>query len=304
MQWFRSWHGAPTDAKWLLIARKAGVLPGVVSALYWALLDYASQHSERGSVEGFDVETYAAFSGFAEGDIQAAIHAMSEKGVIDKDMRIAAWDVRQPKREDDSTPRVRAHRARRSLTDTDPCNEETQCNAAEHNATIDKIEEIEEIEEIDKEPAAAPKKKRAANSKPRPVNEAYELARVIADVCAMDMLANKSRLIKAALQLMALDPPATEELIRTYYDADVDRWWYANDWRGLKGYRPQPEQLKEHWGHWDDAVIKPRRSSGNGNMGVTGARGSRGGEATQAQREQWAEFERQRDAGQATMPDL
>lgn len=25
MDWFRSWHGAPTDNKWLLIAKRAGV---------------------------------------------------------------------------------------------------------------------------------------------------------------------------------------------------------------------------------------------------------------------------------------
>ena len=50
MDWFRSWHGAPTDAKWLLIARKSGTTPGQVSAVFWALLDYASQHADRGSV--------------------------------------------------------------------------------------------------------------------------------------------------------------------------------------------------------------------------------------------------------------
>jgi len=29
MDWFRSWHGAPNDPKWLVIARKAGVAPGM-----------------------------------------------------------------------------------------------------------------------------------------------------------------------------------------------------------------------------------------------------------------------------------
>ena len=31
--WFRSWHGAPTDNKWLVIARRANVSAGVVSAV-------------------------------------------------------------------------------------------------------------------------------------------------------------------------------------------------------------------------------------------------------------------------------
>lgn len=63
MDWFRSWHGAPTDNKWLLIAKRAGVTPMMVSAVFWALLDYASQQEERGSVAGFDAETYAMWAG-------------------------------------------------------------------------------------------------------------------------------------------------------------------------------------------------------------------------------------------------
>lgn len=112
MDWFRSWHGAPTDPKWLLIARKAGTQPGVVSALFWALLDHASQNTPRGSVTGFDAETYALYSGFPEEDIIAAIAAMTEKGMIGPDGRLAAWDERQPKREDNSAERTRQYRQR------------------------------------------------------------------------------------------------------------------------------------------------------------------------------------------------
>lgn len=98
--WFRSWHGAPTDNKWLVIGRRANVAPGVVSAVAWALFDHASQADDRGSVDGFDVETYAAFSGFDEGDINRIVLAMREKFVI-VDGRLAAWDKRQVKDEKD-----------------------------------------------------------------------------------------------------------------------------------------------------------------------------------------------------------
>ena len=37
--WFRSWHGAPTDPKWLGIAKRAGVAPGFAVAIAWALMD-------------------------------------------------------------------------------------------------------------------------------------------------------------------------------------------------------------------------------------------------------------------------
>ena len=127
MDWFRSWHGAPTDAKWLLIARKSGTTPGQVSAVFWALLDYASQHADRGSVADFDIETFAAWSGWDDADIAAIIDAMQQKGVITADERLSAWDKRQPKREDDSAERVRRHRERAlHTTENDTV---THCNA-------------------------------------------------------------------------------------------------------------------------------------------------------------------------------
>ncbi len=110
MDWFRSWHGAPTDPKWLLIAKRSETQAGVVSAIVWALFDFASQNSaERGSVEAFDAETYAAFSGFDEVAIKRVIECLKEKKLI-VDGHLSAWEKRQPKREDNSTARVREHR--------------------------------------------------------------------------------------------------------------------------------------------------------------------------------------------------
>ncbi len=130
--WFRSWHGAPTDNKWLVIAAKAKVKPGIVSAVAWALLDHASQADDRGSVKEFDAETYAAFSGFDETDVQSVISAMIAKGVITDEGRLAAWEKRQPKREDETnTERVREFRKRKSVTSDNV----TQCNAMEHTVT-------------------------------------------------------------------------------------------------------------------------------------------------------------------------
>ncbi len=115
MDWFRSWHGAPNDPKWLVIARKAGVAPGMVSAVAWAILDHASQHKERGRVDNFDIETYAVWSGWEEEDIQSVIDAMTAKGII-TDGRVTAWEKRQPKREDDSKERVSRWRDRQNVT--------------------------------------------------------------------------------------------------------------------------------------------------------------------------------------------
>lgn len=138
IDWFRSWHGAPTDNKWLLIAKRAAVPAGMVSAVVWALFDHASQNEQRGNVEEFDVETYAIFSGFDEAKIAAIIEALKEKSIIVSGY-LSAWQKRQPKREDNSSERVAKHR-------------ETQCNAVKRNVTHgnareDKSREREEIQE-------------------------------------------------------------------------------------------------------------------------------------------------------------
>lgn len=151
-KWFRSWHGAPTDPKWLVVARKAQVAPGVVSAVFWALMDYASQNTDRGSVEGFDVETYAAFTGWEESEIIAVLAAMTNKGIITPDNRLAAWDKRQPKKEDPTaTERQQRKRERdREVTRDNPVTNApvTQDNAPvtprhamSRDVTTDKIRE-------------------------------------------------------------------------------------------------------------------------------------------------------------------
>jgi len=109
------------DAKWLVISNRSGVKPGIVSAIAWELFDYASQNDERGSINGFDVEIYAAFSGFSEDEISVVINAMREKNVIDSNNYLTNWVKRQPVREDDSRERVTKFREmKRSVT---------QCNA-------------------------------------------------------------------------------------------------------------------------------------------------------------------------------
>lgn len=133
--WFRSWHGAPTDNKWLVVARRAAVTPGVVSAVVWALFDHASQAGDRGSVAGFDVETYAAFSGFEETDIQSVIEALKDKGVIGTDGILGSWDKRQPTREDGAAERAKAWRERKRNENE---RAQTHANANERKRTLDK----------------------------------------------------------------------------------------------------------------------------------------------------------------------
>lgn len=147
MQWFRSHHGAPTDPKWRVIARKAQCRPGDVVAIFWALLDFASQQTDRGSVAGVDRETMAAAFDFDEEMIAAVIRALEEKGVI-KNGRLTAWEKRQPKRDDGSAERSKEWRERNR----------PQANADEHPEQREQIESREESEKK-ASPRNAPRKR-------------------------------------------------------------------------------------------------------------------------------------------------
>lgn len=130
LSWWRSWHGAPMDNKWPVIAARSGVKVGIVSAVAWALFDYASQHKDRGSVDGFDTEVYSVYSGFPEVEVVAVIQAMTDKGII-VDGKLVNWEKRQPKREDDSKDRVAKFRAKSK--------DVTQCNAEKESVTLSSV---------------------------------------------------------------------------------------------------------------------------------------------------------------------
>jgi hypothetical protein len=150
-EWFRSWHGAPTDPKWRTIARRAGVRPGDVTALVWVLLDRASQATPRGSIAGYDAEVLADALGFEEAQITAIIEALHEKNVLDDDA-FASWEKHQPIREDDSAARAKAHRERMKREA-----EEAERNRTQPNATDRQIRE-EEIREEKKVIEDAPRR--------------------------------------------------------------------------------------------------------------------------------------------------
>ena len=110
--WFRSYHGAPSHRKWGLIAKRAGVPRSLVVALAWDLLDRASQSTDRGSVAGYDVDSFAFDMDCEPADVTRILEAMRGADFLDDD-RLSGWDRRQVKREDDgAAERQREKRAR------------------------------------------------------------------------------------------------------------------------------------------------------------------------------------------------
>lgn len=112
MRWFRSHHGAPLDAKWVGIAKEAGVKRIDVVAVWWAMLDYASQQTDRGTVKGFSARDHAEFFEIDQAAVETIFATMRGRGLVTADDRIAKWEDRQPKREDSSVnERSRRYRA-------------------------------------------------------------------------------------------------------------------------------------------------------------------------------------------------
>lgn len=131
MDWFRSWHGAPTNPKWGMIGRKVGLPAGMVFAVVWSLFDRASQAKERGSIAGYDAEEIAYVQGCEADQVEAVIAEMTARGMIDGDV-VTAWTKHQPAREDGSAERAKAWRERMK---EERERDRTQANAGERTET-------------------------------------------------------------------------------------------------------------------------------------------------------------------------
>jgi hypothetical protein len=110
-QWFRSFHGTPTDNRFRVVAKKAGSKPAHAVALWWVLNDCASQAHERGCVKGFDAETFADFSEIPESEVNALIAAFTDKGML-VDGAVANWERDQPLYDATANERQQRRRAK------------------------------------------------------------------------------------------------------------------------------------------------------------------------------------------------
>lgn len=113
MDWYKTYHGLPADARLAVVARRAGATRASVLAVWLMLLDTASRARPRGNVSRADAEEIAALldiDAVQAGDIVTAFY---DRGLIDGDGTIAEWYERQVM----STARVKAFRARQKEHD-------------------------------------------------------------------------------------------------------------------------------------------------------------------------------------------
>ena len=93
--------------------------------------------------------------------------------------------------------------------------------------------------------ALEPKKK----SRPKQDPNLFVVAKILAEVCALDFSANKGQLFHEAKLILLATPPATPELIRRYYGPgnQPSPNWYKDDWRGKQHQYPRPSAIRQTW---------------------------------------------------------
>lgn len=122
MDWLKWYHGTVSDSKMKLVAKKSGQNVGTVVAIWAAILEYASQSNDRGSLKDFDPEEIDTLYGYEDGTTEAVIQAMTDKSIICHEMsqdvtgchRLKNWEKRQVK-DDGSTERKRLQREREAV---------------------------------------------------------------------------------------------------------------------------------------------------------------------------------------------
>lgn len=153
MDWFRWHHGTVTDPKWRVIARRASVTVRDALAVWAAMLECASQSTERGVLTGWDHEDIGAALDMDAAQVEAIYAAMQGK-VLDGD-KVSAWEKRQPLREDSTAAeRKRLQRDRerqeREQAERDASSRDvTQGHAPDTDTDTEEIREEREVGRAD-----------------------------------------------------------------------------------------------------------------------------------------------------------
>ena len=98
MDWFRWYHGSCEDKKFTTISTRLQIPKAFVIAAWAAILEFASDNKDRGSVNKIDFEDFSLNLGIPIESLEAIFTEMERKNLI-KDNRIVNWEKRQPKSE-------------------------------------------------------------------------------------------------------------------------------------------------------------------------------------------------------------
>ena len=180
MDWFRWHHGSVNDPKFRLVAARSGASVAEVIAVWAGLLEAASMAERRGCAGVPDFEATECALGIENGKAKAIYEAMSARGLVTPDGGVTAWEKRQPKRErerdDDSTHRVQAHRARKLLLEApehtpDPASGNARETPSSASNALETPRGEEKREEEGLSVASQPRRRRKAGD-PTPIDQA------------------------------------------------------------------------------------------------------------------------------------
>lgn len=130
MQWFRAYQGLCQDPKLHKAARGAGVRRSVAIACWMAVLEVASAHEPRGTIDDMDGDTLGYMVGESKAVGARMLAQFYALGMILKGGTVAAWEKRQ-RQSDDSAERKKKQRQARVLPDSDKIRQ----NPTEHESS-------------------------------------------------------------------------------------------------------------------------------------------------------------------------
>lgn len=135
MNWWKAHHGIATDLKYAVVLRhiqKSNALRDVtngqhntcpvtrsdiVSVWVW-LIDFSSQNSPRGSIDGIEIDEIAASLDLPDDSVEVIINALRWKGMITGNV-LTAFEKRQPMNDKTNAERQARHRARLKQQESD-----------------------------------------------------------------------------------------------------------------------------------------------------------------------------------------
>lgn len=184
------------DPKFSWVARKASCNVATVIAVWAALLEHASQEDERGTLYGFDPESYDCTLGLDDGTCQRVMAAMQDKGLLEADA-VSMWESRQNKPDKSAE---RTQRWREKL--------KTQSSEEESKKDSDTDTEVISLRDVT-EPSQTVTKKRKAVGLPD------------------DFALTDDRTLYATERLPRVNAP---ELLSAFRDYHTNKGTLARDW--------------------------------------------------------------------------
>jgi flagellar biosynthesis GTPase FlhF len=129
IEWYRVYHGMPEDAKLRVIAKRSGQLMTHVVTVWLCVLDAASRHATRGTVE-VDSEQIAVVQEIDQSIVESILRTFYEKGMIGEDNILTGWKKRQYLSDAERAKRYREGKKQDDTENNAPSRSVTKNNTA------------------------------------------------------------------------------------------------------------------------------------------------------------------------------